>query len=335
MWLLYFWEMKILTFCSLLFFFISCGETSHSDARGDEPLIDSNSTQDIAEPIETEIVVLGTAQDAGYPQIDCKKSCCQAYWAGQRDKEEVTCLGIVDRKAQKSWLIEATPDITSQWQQLEQDCPECEFSGIIITHAHIGHYTGLMHLGREAMGGMDIPVYAMPRMTKFLSENGPWSQLVDLSNIQLKVMTADSTLELSENISLTPYQVPHRDEFSETVGFKIQGPVSAALFIPDIDKWERWDRDIAELLIDCEYAFLDGTFFDGNELPGRNMNEIPHPFIIESMRLFDSNKQIDKSKIHFIHFNHTNPLLNITAPEGIRVIEAGYSIADKNGIYPI
>eukprot|EP00957_Ditylum_brightwellii_P156501 11911053-Ditylum_brightwellii.AAC.1 len=58
--------------------------------------------------------------------------------------------------------------------------------GIFLTHAHIGHYTGLMYLGREALGAVDVPVYAMPRMRSFLKNNGPWSQLVSLGNINIQ-----------------------------------------------------------------------------------------------------------------------------------------------------
>ena len=70
--------------------------------------------------------------------------------------------------------------------------------------------------------------------------------------------------------------IPHRDEYSETVGFVIRGPDRSALFLPDIDKWDRWERKIADVLADADVAYLDGTFFADGELLGRDMSKIPH-----------------------------------------------------------
>ena len=126
----------------------------------------------------------------------------------------------------------------------EKETPD----GIFLTHAHIGHYTGLMYLGKEAMNSSNVPVYAMPRMKTFLEENGPWSQLAKAQNIALQEMQADSSISLTANLTVTPILVPHRDEFSETVGYIISGPAKKALFIPDIDKWEKWDLDIIQMI---------------------------------------------------------------------------------------
>ena len=40
-------------------------------------------------------------------------------------------------------------------------------SGVFLTHAHIGHYTGLMNFGNEAMGTKELPVFCMPKMKSF------------------------------------------------------------------------------------------------------------------------------------------------------------------------
>ena len=116
-------------------------------------------------------------------------------------------------------------------------------------------------LGEKQWGAKEIPVYAMPKMRQFIRNNGPWSQLVDLQNILLKPLEANVEVELTSNLIVTPILVPHRDEFSETVGFKIVGPERSALFIPDIDKWEKWELDIVTEVEKVDYAFLDATFF--------------------------------------------------------------------------
>lgn len=283
------------------------------------------------------IVVLGTAQDGGYPQAGCDKGCCKAYWEGDEPGNAVSCLAIVDRASRQYWLIDATPDFSTQLFQLQKFLPARNYkpAGIFITHAHIGHYAGLMQLGREVMGTNSLPVWVMPRMDSFLRSNGPWGQLVSLGNIRPIQLEADSLIQLTPSISVTPFKVPHRDEYSETVGYKIQGPKKRVLFIPDIDKWEKWDRDIRAELANTDIAFLDGTFYQDGELPGRNMREIPHPFVTESMDHFRSLSEKEKNKIRFIHFNHTNPLGRLKSGEKKIVEDKGFGLAEEDEWYEL
>lgn len=273
------------------------------------------------------IQVLGTAQDAGYPHAGCIKSCCARAWSDSVAREPVSCLGLVDPTSGQSWLFDATPDLPEQMMALHQITDKPVVDGIFLTHAHIGHYTGLMYLGREVMGTNGIPVYAMPRMDEFLRTNGPWSQLVTLNNISLHPITAGNRIELTESIQVTPILVPHRDEYSETVGYLIQGPSKNALFIPDIDKWARWEKSLVQLIREVDWAFLDATFFDANELPGRNMDEIPHPFVVESMALLSELADEEKSRVYFIHMNHSNSMLDPQSDATKKVFESGFQIA--------
>lgn len=258
------------------------------------------------------ITVLGIAQDAGYPQINCNKDCCEAYYKGEEEKKLISCLGLIDRSVGRKYLFDATPDIAAQTQLLKNNHLHSDedvvIDGVFLTHAHIGHYTGLMHFGREALGGKQIPVYAMPKMKTFLETNGPWSQLVALKNIEIKKLKSDSTIALNPDLKVTPFLVPHRDEFSETVGYKIEGNNKSALFIPDINKWQLWEKSIVEEVKKVDYAFLDATFFKEGEIP-RPMSEVPHPFIEETVSLFKNETIETKSKVVFIHFNHSNPAL--------------------------
>ena len=205
-------------------------------------------------------------------------------------------------------------------------------SGIFLTHAHFGHYTGLAHLGLEVMGANKIPVYAMPRMMNFLTDNGPWSQLVTKENIIIESLQDGVIININDKIKITPFLVPHRDEYSETVGFNISGPNKSVLFIPDIDKWDLWKKDIVAEVERNDYLFLDGTFFDGTELPGRNMSQIPHPFVVESMQLFANLSIEEKQKIHFIHFNHTNPMYQSGSNARKVLNNAGFQVAKQGQI---
>nr|WP_304608082.1 MBL fold metallo-hydrolase [Lentiprolixibacter aurantiacus] len=284
------------------------------------------------------MVVLGTVQDAGLPQLGCEKSCCSKY-AGIKDPDKnVVSLGLVDAIAEQSFLFEATPDIVRQLEIIKEYVPYPDFDlpgGVFLSHAHMGHYTGLMQLGREARNTRNIPVYAMPKMAGFLKENGPWDQLVSLGNIELKGIQHQSVINLTHQLSVMPLLVPHRDEYSETVGFVISGPNKKALFIPDIDKWQHWEMDIVELIRKVDYAFLDATFYDGNELNNRDMSEIPHPFVVESMNRFKRLPEEEKAKVYFIHFNHTNPLLDPLSTAYQKVRQAGYQIAETHQTFPM
>ena len=278
------------------------------------------------------LLVLGIVQDAGYPQAGCTMECCNAYWEGKEEKKHVTCLALVDRPSHQYWLFEATPDITSQLHTLQSypgSKPGYNPDGIFLTHAHIGHYTGLMYLGRESMGARSIPVWALPRLDSFLRNNGPWSQLVSLNNIQLRPLQADSSVAVNGSLKVTPFIVPHRDEFSETAGFLIESDREKILFIPDIDKWEKWDRDIVQQIGKVDLALLDGTFYRNGELPGRDMREVPHPFVEESLGKFLSMAVNDRAKVFFIHFNHTNPLLKKSSAEKNKLQELGFGAAEE------
>jgi len=263
-----------------------------------------------AEP-DIYIQVLGIAQDAGYPQANCYQPHCIRAWEDPELRRLTSSIAVVNAGSKNKYLFDATPDIREQLYQLNRAAPDSDFSlrGVFLTHAHIGHYTGLMHFGHEASGSSDVPVYAMPRMVEFLSTNGPWDQLVRYQNIQLMPLSDGETLSFEKMLRVTPLLVPHRDEYSETVGFRIEGPKKTAVFIPDIDKWDRWQTDIRDIVRASDYALIDATFFADGELPGRDMSKILHPFVSESMAVLDDLTDEEKSRVIFIHMNHTNPLL--------------------------
>jgi pyrroloquinoline quinone biosynthesis protein B len=271
------------------------------------------------------VVVLGTAQDGGFPQAGTKPG---PEW--NEERRYAASLAIVDPASGARWLIEATPDFREQLHELDRIAPVNGvpgLAGIFVTHAHVGHYTGLMHLGREIIGARDVPVYAMPRLHAFLSSNGPWDQLVRLNNIALHPLTDGVATRLNERISITPFLVPHRDEYSETVGFRITGPTHTIVFLPDIDKWERWSTPIESVVTDADVAYLDGTFYADGEVPGRAMSEIPHPFIMETMQRFAALPAAVKRKVRFIHLNRTNPVAIPEARERTAVEAAGFGVA--------
>jgi pyrroloquinoline quinone biosynthesis protein B len=274
------------------------------------------------------LYILGVVQDAGYPQASCYEAHCMPGWKDARFRRGAVSLGLIDPVARQKYMFEATPNFPAQLYELEREAPTERFdlAGIFLTHAHIGHYTGLMFLGHESMGASNVPVYAMPRMRQFLKTNGPWSQLVAYNNISLKPLRKGEA-QLFGRLKVTPFLVPHRDEYSETVGFRIDGPNKSAIFIPDINKWSVWQTDISDLVRNVDYALIDAAFFADGELPGRDMSKILHPFVTESMEAFKNLSHQERNKVWFIHMNHTNPLLNSNSREYKRVQSEGFNIA--------
>lgn len=283
------------------------------------------------------LVILGVAQDGGFPQAGCQKECCRDVWKDPSKRKFVSSLAIVDPDSGQRWLIDATPDFRDQLRMLDDSAPRVAgapvLSGIFLTHAHVGHYSGLMHLGREVMGANQVPVYAMPRMREFLRANGPWEQLVKLKQIELKRLAAATPVRLNSRIEVTPFLVPHRDEYSETVGYEITCGEEAAVFVPDIDKWERWDVPIECIIARSDLALLDGTFFDASELPGRSMDEIPHPFIAESLSRLAGLPKEERQKVRFIHLNHSNPALRRDSAAAKKVFSSDMQLAEQGSVW--
>ena len=268
--------------------------------------------------------ILGVVQDGGLPHLGSDRICCEDF----EQNRYVTSVMLINNETNESYLFDASPDINKQLNFMGKGIKK-NLKGIFLTHAHIGHYTGLMYFGREALNSKLMNVYAMPRMKKFLEQNGPWSQLVSLQNISITELNNNSMIEIDSGVVIQPIEVPHRAEFSETVGYKIYGPNKTLLFIPDIDKWYLWEKSIIDEIKQVDYALIDATFYDSSEVNYRDLSEIPHPFVIESMELFDSIKYEEKSKIFFIHLNHTNPLLDNESDQYKFVRGKGYNVAKE------
>jgi len=276
------------------------------------------------------VLVLGTGQDAGVPQAG---AFAHPGWDNPEHNRSATCLAVITDDAQ--YLFDCTPDFREQYRLLYETTGSPNIDGIFLTHAHIGHYSGLMFLGRESMGTDHVPVWAMPRMKSFLQTNGPWSLLVELGNIELRDLSSGVAIQLESDLTVTPLLVPHRGEFSETVGFMIEGAKQSILYLPDIDSWDKLDATgvrIEDLIAQVDIAYLDATFFSGDELPGVDLSQIPHPFITTSLDRFEALCPSDRAKIHFLHLNHSNPAQFEHTDAHEEVTAAGMSVAKQGDL---
>jgi pyrroloquinoline quinone biosynthesis protein B len=277
-----------------------------------------------------EAVILGIAQDGGVPHLGCRQALCEAARRDPSKRRLVASLGLIDRAAGRRFVVDAMPDFSEQADRLG-GLPDA----ILLTHAHIGHYLGLAQLGREVLGAKRVPVYCTPSMGRFLRENGPWKRLVSLENIEIREIQPGAEFELTPSLNATAILVPHRDEDSDTVAYVLAGPRQKLLWLPDIDKWEKWDRRIEEMVRESALlAFVDGTFFSADEIAGRSIRDIPHPLVPETVARFGGKGPASPAKVFFVHLNHTNRLLWDVAAR--RDLEGkGFGIAREGSRFPL
>ncbi len=295
------------------------------------------------EPDAPFVLVLGSAQDGGLPQLGCAGPNCAAARLHPERRRLVSSLLLVDPRSGKRWLFDATPDLGEQVERADRAAPRSPaegrpplFDGVFLSHAHIGHYLGLAELGREAYGARDQVVYGTPRMNRFLATNGPWDRLLSEDHLIVVDFPPGSTIDLAPDLSVRAFGVPHRDEYSDTLGFRIEGPQRSLLFVPDIDKWERYEEaSFEELVAGVDVALLDGTFFADGEIPGRAMADIPHPFIVETLERYSAMSPELRGALWFTHLNHTNPAATPNSAEAASIREAGASVAADGDRFPL
>ncbi|MFC1724921.1 MBL fold metallo-hydrolase [candidate division KSB1 bacterium] len=288
------------------------------------------------------VEILGSSQDGGVPHIGCDCLRCEFY-RRKGSRMFPASLGLYNRKSKQFFLFDAAPDIREQLEQarsrhfLRKLNLPLKFSpdGIFLTHAHMGHYTGLMYYGFESVNAKELPIFCSEKMTDFLRNNGPWSQLVKFENIVLNVVKPGKYIELSEGCKVISFSVPHRQEYTDTLCFKITGPQKSVLYIPDIDRWEQWDRSITEEVQKVDFAVLDGTFFANGELPGRDMSKIPHPTVMSTIKLLKNVINNGKTKVYFTHLNHSNPLVMPESKETFSLLNEGFFVAREGMLFEL
>lgn len=284
-------------------------------------------------------LVLGVAQDAGMPQVGCYADRCQR--ARQRAQPRFAAsLALVEPDAERFYLVDASPDITRQLDLIDEPAfrrragERRPFDGIFLTHAHIGHYAGLAVLGREGLGIAPTPTYCTPDMAEFLRSNGPWELMVREGRLDLRPVTPLQWMRIDDQLEARCVRVPHRPEYSDTVGWVFRGPTRSLLYLPDIDSWERWNLDIEVMVESVGTALVDATFYSAEEVPGRSIQDIPHPLMPHSMDRLQ--ERVDAGdRVIFTHLNNTNPALFEDSPEAAEVRRRGFEIATEGLRIPL
>ncbi len=276
------------------------------------------------------LYILGTTQDGGYPHPGCTESCCKAVINRERF---ASSIAIVDELNKQYWLIDITPDYKEQIHFISSF--NCTLKGVFITHAHIGHYIGLTNFGLEIMNLNRIPIYLMPQMRNFVQNNDMLNQLILNNNIEIHNLSNNKPISINPTFEVIPFEVPHRNELSETVGFKIKGVKESAIYIPDIDTWDNWEEKLIELVYSNNILFIDGTFYVKEEIKNRDVSKIPHPEITETMKLLSDLDCDIKKRVYFTHLNHTNDVLRKYTSSYKEVINSGFNVAEEQQKFSI
>ncbi len=273
------------------------------------------------------------------PQVGCYAERCERARARERPRFAAS-LALVDADRDRYYLVDATPDITRQLDLIDEPGFRARaearrpFDGIFLTHAHIGHYSGLAVLGREGLGIAPTPTYCTERMAAYLRSNGPWELMVREGRLDLRPVVPAAWTRIDDRLEARALLVPHRPEYADTVGWIFRGPSQTLLYLPDIDSWERWDLSVADVVASVDVALLDASFFSGEEVPGRNIEDIPHPLVPHSMDVLQ--ERVDAGdRVVFTHLNNTNPAIFEDSDEAREVYRRGFEIATEGQRIPL
>ncbi|MHA1125643.1 MAG: MBL fold metallo-hydrolase [Candidatus Heimdallarchaeota archaeon] len=267
------------------------------------------------------LLVLGSGQDAGVPQINCGCINCVAARKNPALRRLGPSIAIFDEEEEHCYIFDASPDLKPQIDMIKgfisrvkthKDLP---ISGIFLTHAHFGHCSGLWSLGKECCDAREVMVYCSKKMEGFLKNNHPFKHLLERNNLSLSIMETNQDYPF-ENFSISTFDVPHRNEYADTVGYIINH-TKKILYLPDLDVWT---DELVTLVNSVDLALIDGSFISHDELP--RLTKVPHPPIKKTMEFFKETN----TEIYFTHFNHTNPVLQKNGKERENVLKKGFKL---------
>jgi pyrroloquinoline quinone biosynthesis protein B len=273
--------------------------------------------------------ILGSAQDGGVPQVGCLCERCQWARMDTAHARFPASLAIVG-KSGRLLLIDATPSLPQQLDLVRDLFPSDKRllpDSVLLSHAHIGHYSGLMFFGKEVASTKAIPVYCTSAMKHFLESNKPFSYLIERNEIRIKELEKSKTILFDEDLNITPIEVPHRNEDADTLSFLIRSG-RTLFYAPDFDHYtETIDRCVRS----SDISVLDGCFWSWQEVSDRSYETILHPPIVETLERFKGLK----NRIVFTHMNHTNPILNRDGRLRSELEKNGFRLAREGMDIPI
>jgi pyrroloquinoline quinone biosynthesis protein B len=282
------------------------------------------------------VTILGTAQDGGIPQAGCS---CQRCLDAHRDlklRKYPVSLGILGVDGTKH-IIEITKNLSEQLVIWTPDKNELFIPETVsITHLHLGHVEGIGQLGKPVMGLREVDVYLSPKNKDVFDNRSDIVLMEDEGNIRTHSKNFYHPFEPKDGcgFSLQFIPIPHRSELGDNAAIIIKAEGKSILFMPDQDSWSdtldyHSKENIRDFLkmFDIDEALIDGTFWNMNELPRRDISKIPHPTIQETIQLLGSKREGDP-EISFLHLNHSNPVNDLGSEQRKVVEENGWKISE-------
>ena len=276
------------------------------------------------------LVLLGIAQDGGVPHAGCSCVRCMGAHRDPSLRRHPVACGIRGSDGSLH-LIEASrslPDQMRLWAEVMGAEGVARPDSVSLTHIHLGHIDGLGQFGKEVMGCSELPLFASASVLEELAKREALGPFDSTEAVPMERFGPSGGCGFE--MEFVP--VPHRDEYADTHAVIIRGPSHSALFLPDHDDWAQTlgrhgANSIRQWLSDLgvSIALLDGSFWDSSELPGRDMSKIPHPTVTETLARLGEQVEGD-AEIHFIHLNHSNPLLG-PGPEAEELSDLGWQVA--------
>jgi len=273
-------------------------------------------------------MVLGSAQDGGLPQFGAHTWLDEAARSGSIPRRWSSSVAVVEDDG-RVLLLDVGPDLKAHEEVLfthpaaRRRTAASPIDGVVITHAHVGHYAGLLHFGREAHAATGMPCWVTEEMAGFLENEAPWSMAVQQGHLELRPQSPPAAFFPWRDLEVVLIPVPHRQEASDTVAISVNGSV---LYLPDIDSWDEWP-EAEDVIAAHSAAFLDATFWGPDEIPNRDLSEIRHPFVPDTLERF-GHLAVTRRLI-LTHLNHTNPICDPGSDEHAAVLAAGFEVAQE------
>ena len=282
------------------------------------------------------VTILGTAQDGGIPQAGCSCERCNEAHKDLKLRKYPVSLGIIGTDGSKH-IIEVTKNLSEQLMIWSTNGNELFIPETVsITHLHLGHVEGIGQFGKPVMASKEVDVFLSHKNKNIFDERSDIKLMIEENNIRTHAKNFNQLFEPMQGcgFSLQFISIPHRSELGDTAAIIIKGNKRNILFMPDQDSWKETleyysKENIREFLkmFDINEALIDGTFWSMEELPGRNISEIPHPTIQDSLKLLGKRMENDP-RISFLHLNHSNPVNDIGSKQRKIVEENGWRVSE-------
>jgi pyrroloquinoline quinone biosynthesis protein B len=299
------------------------------------------------------IKVLGSAAGGGFPQWNCGCSNCDRARRGLSGFRPRTQAQVAISPCLGSWfLLNASPDLRQQLLRDPDFAPAQQtrgtpISAIILMSADVDGVMGLLHM-REFQ---PLKIYATASVLRVLKEENSLFRTLErsLPPVQWETLPCDRPISIYQgageaNSVLTCKAVPLGGDYPDYVGAGLrkdlakQEAVIGLEFVQEGKKFfyapslsghsDDWKCHAKE----SDLAFLDGTFWDDNELidvrgSGKRAREIGHVPLSGPDGLLAQFPSAGKDRRILIHLNNTNPVLDEGSAANQAVRDAGWEVA--------